>query len=180
MLAVPCYLLAVSWVIVLTRCSKRPTLSNMNGLETLKACAGSWRGTSTLHETPDKSEDSSSTATVTPILGGRFVRLDYTWGYQGAPQEGSLLIGYDKKAGNVTAHWIDSWHMSNKVMACEGMAGDGDELSIRGSYAAPPGPDWGWRTTITADPRRALRMVMYNISPEGQEDLAVQASYTRA
>ena len=35
----------------------------------------------------------SSTATVTPVLGGRFIRVDYTWGYQGRPQEGSLLVG---------------------------------------------------------------------------------------
>ncbi len=90
----------------------------MNSLDTLKACAGSWHGTSTLHEAPGKSEESSSTAVLTAILGGRFVRLDYVWGYQGAPQEGSLLIGYDKESGTVTAHWIDSWHMSNKVLAC--------------------------------------------------------------
>ncbi|MFN2400132.1 MAG: DUF1579 family protein [Gemmatimonadaceae bacterium] len=152
----------------------------MKGLDSLKACAGSWRGTSRLHEAPGKHEDSPSTAAITPILTGRFVRLDYSWVYQGAPQEGSLLIGYDKTAGNMTAHWIDSWHMSNKILACEGAADDSDELSVRGSYAAPPGPDWGWRTNIIANPPGGLRMVMYNISPEGQEYLAVEASYTRA
>jgi hypothetical protein len=53
-------------------------------------------------------------------------------------------------------------------------------LSVRGSYAAPPGPDWGWRIEITPD-GRTLRIVMFNIWPDGsREDLAAEASYTRA
>jgi hypothetical protein len=49
-------------------------------------------------------EESPSTVTVTPTLGGRFVRVDYTWGYQGKPQEGSVLIGFDPKSGEVSGH----------------------------------------------------------------------------
>jgi len=60
-------------------------------LDGLIACAGSWRGpnsTNTLQDPQSgQPEESSSTATVTPVLGGRFVRLDYTWGYHGAPRK---------------------------------------------------------------------------------------------
>jgi len=45
----------------------------------------------------------------------------------------------------------------------------------RGSYAAPPGPDWGWRTVIEIPDDDSFRMVMYNVSPEGKEELAVNA-----
>ena len=118
----------------------------MSTLDALSACAGSWRGTSTLQDPGTIQPDTSpSDLTVTPVLGGRFVRLDYTWSYQGKPQEGSLLIGFDKGADTVTAHWIDSFHMSNKVMACTGPRPEGRTLSVRGSYAAPPGPDWANR-----------------------------------
>ena len=115
----------------------------MTPVETLVALAGPWRGTSTLQDPhTGKPDTSPSTLTVSPVLGGRFVRLDYTWVYRGQPQEGSLLVGFDPTAGIVTAHWIDSWHMGSAAMACSGMA-DGETITVRGTYAAPPGPDWG-------------------------------------
>lgn len=152
----------------------------MSALDGLIACTGSWRGTSTLQDPhAGIAEESPATANVTPVAQGRFVRLDYTWEYQGKPQDGSLLIGFDPKADKVSAHWIDSWHMGRQVMACEGKGPSGATISVLGSYAAPPGPDWGWRTEITAEDGNSLRVVMYNIWPEGREDLATEAVYTR-
>ncbi len=152
----------------------------MNMLDRLAACAGTWRGTNRLHDpNTNKPEDSSSTVIVTPMLAGRFVRLDYTWAYQGRAQEGSLLLGSDADAGAVTAHWIDTWHMGDKVMACRGPAPDDATLSVRGSYAAPPGPDWGWRIDLTPAVGATLRLLMFNIDPDGREEPAVEATYTR-
>jgi Protein of unknown function (DUF1579) len=150
----------------------------MSNLDPLIACAGRWTGKNRLQDPHSNSlEESPSTATVTHILGNRFVRLDYTWAYRGAAQEGSMLIGFD--SSEATAHWIDTWHMSNKVLACKGPVVPSGELSVRGSYAAPPGPDWGWRTVITPG-AQTLRIVMYNVTPDGQEALAVDAEYARA
>lgn len=43
----------------------------------LAVCAGSWRGTSTLQDPEnDLYDESSSSATVMPVLGGSFVRPD--------------------------------------------------------------------------------------------------------
>lgn len=51
-------------------------------------------------------------------------------------------------------------------------------IDVRGIYPAPPGPDWGWRIQIL--PAAAeLSIVMYNVHPEGQEDLAVRAVHGR-
>ena len=154
----------------------------MTPVESLAALSGRWAGTSTLQDpNTGKPEASPSTLTVTPILGGRFVRLDYTWGYQGKPQEGSLLVGCDPAAGTVSGHWIDTWHMGRGVLTCAGRTDD-PTLSLRGSYAAPPGPDWGWRIELTPS-ATAIRLVMYNIWPAeqgGKEDLAVEAEYAMA
>lgn len=45
--------------------------------------------------------------------------------------------------------------------------------------AAPPGPDWGWRTRLSAAPG-TLSMVMFNVTPDGHEELAVDAQYRPA
>jgi hypothetical protein len=68
----------------------------MNALEGLTACAGNRRVTNTLQDPKaGHLEESPSTIRVTPILTGRFSRVDYTWGYRGRPQEGSLLVRLD-------------------------------------------------------------------------------------
>src|SRR3954464_6770133 len=105
----------------------------MNPIDALTAAAGQWLGTNTLQDpNTGKPEESPSTVTVTPVLGGRFVRLDYTWGYQGNPQEGSLLVGFDPKTAEVSGHWIDTWHMGRKGMDLLG-TGHGT-IAIKGSY----------------------------------------------
>ena len=150
-------------------------------LERLIGSAGTWQGTSTLQDPGRLEPDSTpSTLTVTPILDGRFVRLDYTWSYKDAAQSGSLLAGHQKKSGALSVHWIDSWHNSDNVMALTGQAETPTLLTVKGSYAAPPGPDWGWTIAITPESDGRLRLVMHNISPEGQEYLAVEAEYARA
>jgi hypothetical protein len=101
------------------------------------------------------------------VAGGRFARIDYAWGDREKPEDGSILFGRDRDRGVVTALWVDSWHMSDKVMACECPSTVTGSLDVRGSYAAPPGPDWGWRTVVETAEEDALRMLMYNVSPDG-------------
>src|SRR5262245_35269046 len=152
----------------------------MNPLDALIACAGSWRGTSTLQDPhAGVAAESPSTAVVSPIPDG--ARLDYAWSYQGKPQQGSILFGTDEEAGAVTARWTDTWHTGNQPMACSGPMPGGSTLSVRGTYAAPPGPDWGWRIDVTPDGDE-LRIGMHNVWPQeqgGKEELAVEAVYGR-
>lgn len=152
----------------------------MNVLDVLIASAGRWAGTNRLMDAHTNSVDESpGTAIVTPGLGDRSVRIDYTWAYHGSPQEGSLLIGYDASRGLITSQWIDSWHMGDKAMACEGPVVAGEPISVRGSYAGPAGPDLGWRIIVAIKDQR-LHVAMHNITPDGREDLAVEAEYSRA
>lgn len=150
----------------------------MNPLDKLKTCAGRWQGTNVLQDPHTNApEESRGEAVVSSIVGGKFIRLDYTWAYQGKAQEGSMLLGYQAKANLVTAHWIDSWHMGDAVLTCQGKAED--TLSVLGSWSAGSGPDWGWRITLFPS-QDELRMMMWNITPEGEETLAVEAHYARA
>jgi Protein of unknown function (DUF1579) len=149
----------------------------MEPLDVLHALAGNWTGTSRLWLNPSEPPyECRSTVWVISAARGKFMRLDYTWDYQGEPQEGALLLGHERERNIVTAVWIDSWHMGAKYMACEGKVTDG-AISVRGSYAAPPGPDWGWRTVIEPRGADSFRLDMYNITPDGQAALAVEALY---
>jgi hypothetical protein len=154
----------------------------MSAFDDLIACAGSWRGTNVLQDPyTNTPAESASAMTVTPLLENRFVRLAYTWAWGDAPYEGEMLLGYLAKDGAASMYWIDSLHMDRKVMTLTGTAAGDVPLSLLGSYAAPDGENWGWRIEVAAaEPGRALRIVMHNIWPTGQEDLAVEMTYTPA
>lgn len=154
----------------------------MIDLQRLIAAAGSWAGTSTLTLDPreGKSDSSESALTVTPILDGTFVRLDYDWSFSGTRHQGMMLVGCEPKRERVTIQWVDSFHNGRSVMPLVGPMGSEETLIARGSYSAPTGPDWGWRIALTpaAD---LIRVVMHNLWPDGSaEDIAVEAEYRRA
>lgn len=143
------------------------------------AVIGEWQGTKQLYMAPppEPPVSSPSKLSVTPVAGGSFLQFNYGWSYEGEAQTGVLLFGYDEENA-ASAAWVDSFHMSSKILSCTGTAADG-AADLRGSYAAPPGPDWGWRIAIRSVSAKELQIVMHNISPAGQEDLAVQIDYTR-
>ena len=144
------------------------------------ALIGTWEGTKLLYMAPppEPAVSSPSKLSVRPIAGGSFLEFTYNWTFEGAEQSGVLLFGYDEQ-NSASAAWVDSFHMSSKIMSCIGTAAGGS-ADLRGSYEAPPGPDWGWRIIIRSVSATGLQIVMHNISPEGQEDLAVQIDYTRS
>jgi hypothetical protein len=65
-------------------------------------------------------------------------------------------------------------------MGLQGEVTETGKLIVQGSYPAPSGPDWGWRITLEQPYTNALEMMMTNILPDGTEDLAVRACFTRA
>jgi len=153
----------------------------MNLTEIQHNLIGEWTGANLLRlgwlTPPD--HVSQTRLSVAPVAKGKFLTFTYTWSHEDTAHEGMILLGYHKDQGVATAAWVDSWHMSSKIMSCQGAIDEQGVISLRGSYEAPPGPDWGWRITITANSGRELQIVMHNCSPGGAEELAVQADYTR-
>ncbi|MEP6808822.1 MAG: DUF1579 family protein [Chthoniobacterales bacterium] len=140
-----------------------------------------WHGTKQLYleDPPAPPASCSSSLTVSPVAAGCFLKFDYNWTHDEEPQCGLLLLGFDDGTNTASAAWIDSFHMRSAILHCVGTAAD-REIVVRGHYPAPPGPDWGWSIAIRSLSEEELEIVMHNISPEGQEDLAVQFDYTRA
>jgi len=141
---------------------------------------GNWTGSNRLHVTwlTPPIHDSTATASFTVAAQGQFLSLAYTWADEGKPQDGLLIIGSGETPDRVKAVWVDSWHMGDKFMSLDGTTEDDGSISMRGAYAAPPGPDWGWRIVI-APGDATFNMTMYNITPEGEEAIAVEAAFDR-
>ena len=148
--------------------------------EMKRALIGEWQGAKQLYLEPPPAPPVSSPSklSVKAVAGGSFLQFEYDWAFEGEEQAGLLLFGYDEENA-ASAAWVDSFHMSSKIFSCTGSAADGS-AELLGSYAAPPGPDWGWRITIRSVSPNELAIVMHNISPEAQEDLAVQIDYKRS
>ncbi|GAB4198416.1 MAG: hypothetical protein OHK0022_17730 [Roseiflexaceae bacterium] len=147
--------------------------------ETLRTAAGVWTGQKHLYLPGDPPRTVASSATVATAAQGRFCTIAYRWSFEGQPQDGLLLLGQNGDPATVAVTWIDSWHMGDQAMLCQGPAGHEGPISVRGSYAVEGSPDWGWRIDLEAGAEQ-LRIVMYNVSPEGQEYLGVEAVYSHA
>ena len=153
----------------------------MNLQDIQKQYLGEWTGTNMLRLSwLNPSEFHSAGQLSVAALGrDKFLTFRYTWSHENTAHEGFLLLAYDAKQAVAAASWVDSWHQSAGILNCLGTIDATGIIDVRGSYPAPPDPDWGWRIVITANEADTLQITMYNVTPAGEEDLAVQATYTR-
>lgn len=142
----------------------------------LEPLSNLWEGTKELYLKPEEPPlTSASNLTIMPVAKGTFMQLTYTWSYEGRSHEGFLILNTRNEVA--TGAWGDSFHQSGSVMHLEGSVDKKGMINVLGSYPAPPGPDWGWRIVVDASDRAVLLITMYNIWPEGQEDIAVFVRY---
>lgn len=150
---------------------------------TLATIEGSWSGTNRLHlgdwapENPVLESD--ATAVVRKRSGGQFLEISYTWTYKAEPKEGLILLGSEPKTGAVNAVWTDSWHLAHQLMKCVGEETEEGGVNVKGFYKVEGHPEWGWRTEILPGDN-SFRYLMYNVSPEGEESIAVEMELSPA
>lgn len=145
-----------------------------------EALLGDWSGEKSLWFDPKARPHAvcASTLSVAPEALGQFLALRYRWSFESKPQEGLLLVGNDNSQDAVSAAWVDSFHSSGAVMKFSGSA-SADGFSVLGSYAAPPGPDWGWSITLKLVDATRLEVLMHNIEPGKPPERAVLLVWTR-
>lgn len=159
----------------------------------LAGMVGSWEGVARTWFEPDQLADTAPIrGTTRLVLGGRFLLHEYEGGMSNAEMAGVALHGFDVQARRWETAWIDSVHNGTRVMLSRGDAfasdPEGDATAVPdvvGSYPAPPGPDWGWRTTLTLKGPDRLVVAHYNrppggATPDADEALAVEIDYRRA
>jgi hypothetical protein len=152
----------------------------MSVSEALGKIVGNWKGSNRLHVPWLKppANETESTAVVSLKTQGKTLCIEYTWSYEGAPQDGIMLVSQDPKSDAVTMILTDSWHLSHAFMESKGTADENGNVNVMGYYSVPDHPDWGWRTEIVPG-ENEFRFVMYNVSPEGEEEIAVEGDFTR-
>ncbi len=145
------------------------------------AWCGQWTGSNMLRLTwlPEPEQRSRARAVITPEANAKFLAMRYHWRYEDVDHEGALLFGFGDESNPATAAWCDSWHMSGRLLICSGGVNASGAVAVTGSYQAPPGPDWGWRIELSMPAPDSLCMRMFNIEPNGDEELAVQADFVR-
>jgi hypothetical protein len=148
--------------------------------EKLSNLAGDWSGVNKLNLSwmPDPIKECASTATISTRVNGQCLEIAYSWEYEGKPQEGVIVLSGDAKSDAAKAFWTDSWHSKDVLMQCDGLVRSTGSVDLKGFYSVPDHPDWGWRTEITPGDN-TFKYLMFNVSPEGVEEWAVEMEFTR-
>lgn len=162
------------------RANESDSVKAMNEHTKLSELVGQWSGSNRLWVMPgDPVRESKASATVVSS-GSALALITYTWEYEGKAQAGTLAVRTNSEAGDVEVVLMDSWHTANKFMLFHGDEDNQGLVAVRGSYPAPPGPNWGWRIVVEASSADAFCVRMYNITPAGEEAIAVETQYERA
>lgn len=151
----------------------------MTTIESLQGAERAWTGVSRLYLGEEQQvRESAVTAAVTAAIQGTFSSIAYTWVFDDKPQEGLLLLAKDPAGTAVKALFLDSFHMNESFMVLPGSVEAQGRVNVLGSYTVEGYGTWGWRITVEAA-AHALRVAMFNISPEGQEYLGFDLICTR-
>jgi hypothetical protein len=148
----------------------------------LAQLVGRWTGKARLWFEADQLADESPVAgSIRSVLGGRFLVHEYENTIENRRVEGLALIGHDCEADRYEVAWVDSFHNGTRIMlSVEPEGSSRSEFSVLGSYGdGQGGPDWGWRTSIHLPEPDHMILRHFNISPQGDEALAVEFDYQR-
>ena len=148
----------------------------------LKLLEGQWVGIAKTWFEPEVVHDSSEVkSTIKPVLGGMYMLHEYTGSFEGKPLEGLAIYGYNLTLQRFETVWVDSFHTGTAFLFSEGSRGSQD-WNVKGTYAyVTPETEqyWGWRTTVEMIGLDEIVIQSYNISPEGEEQLATETKLNR-
>ena len=140
---------------------------------------GSWITKTKSWTEPDKpSVESTGTCEQKMILGGHYLRQEYTGDMMGTPFTGINIMGYDNHTKKYVSIWIDS--MSTGIYFFEGTASpDGKTITQESRYDDPVRGPVVWRSVSRIADDNTLLYEMYITPKGGKEEKMMEMSVTR-
>jgi hypothetical protein len=145
----------------------------------LASLAGSWTTRTRAWMGPDEPPmEGIGACEQKMILGGRYLRQEYTGEMMGEPFTGINLIGYDNHTGKYVSTWIDS--MSTGIYCFEGTAdAGGKNITQECCYDDPVRGPMSWRSVTRIVDDRTLEYEMFLTPEGGKEERASVMTVTR-
>jgi hypothetical protein len=140
---------------------------------------GSWTTKSRGWMEPGKPPtESIGTCEQKLILGGRYLRQEYSGDMMGAPFTGINFLGYDNHTGKYVSAWIES--MSTGIYYFEGTASaDGKTITQECSYDDPVKGPSVWRTVTRIKDDNSQEFEMYLTPKGGKKEKMMEMTVTR-
>lgn len=141
--------------------------------------AGSWTTRTRASMGPGKPPmESAGTCEQEMILGGHYLRQEYTGDMMGDKFTGINLIGYDNHTRKYVSTWIDS--MSTGIYYFEGTASaDGKTITQECSYDDPVRGPLVWRSVTRIVDDNTMEYEMYITPKGGKEVKEMEMTVTR-
>lgn len=104
--------------------------------EFLKQLVGNWKAETTMwYPGAEQPEQSTGTASFSPIYGGRYVSMTYKGKFMNEKFAGQGVLGYDNVKGKYFSTWIDS--MTTGQMLSEGSKVNDNMISFNSTAICP-------------------------------------------
>lgn len=126
-----------------------------------------------------KEEKSTGSMTNAMILGGRYLKNDYSGTMMGMPFKGGGLLGYDNVKKKFTMLWVDE--MSTQMMVADGALDESAKTITYGCQVDCPidNSKKTFKTVITLTDEDHHNFDMYEIGADGKETKCLGIKYTR-
>lgn len=151
--------------------------------ESIHKAVGLWHGKSKLNLPwlpPEKRvTESASRLHIETDNHVRLATITYDWHYDGKREEGTLILCGSAKSKKMEMGWSDSWHQNSGVLHLKGQESESGAVKARGEYTVDGKEFWGWTIELAATADK-LTLCMENVTPKGEAEWAVEATYTRA
>lgn len=121
--------------------------------------------------------ESTGTAKISMILGGRYQRMDYVSEFMGMPFEGIGTTAFDNATKEYISTWIDSMGTGLSVM--RGKAVDKHKLELRGTMVDPMGTAIAMRETMVQTTDTMVMEMFCDHEKYGGEFKMMELTFTR-